>query len=56
MTFIRAEAGIVLFSIVSLPGLTGQSSNPGVQYDRGRRLLDARFRGHDKSNVDDRVT
>jgi error-prone DNA polymerase len=33
--------------LLSLPGLTGQSSNPSGLDNEGQRLLDARFRGHD---------
>jgi protein ImuA len=50
-----------LFSLpppLSSPGLTGRSSNPGAriearsqQINKEQRLLDARFRGHDKAEA-----
>jgi hypothetical protein len=32
---------------LSLPGLTGQSSNHGANDNRNQGLLDSRFRGND---------
>ena len=38
--------------LLSSPGLTGRSSNPGALDNEGQGLLDARLRGHDKEDVE----
>jgi error-prone DNA polymerase len=38
--------------ILSSPGVTGRSSNPGLPDNGDRRLLDARLRGHDEEGVE----